>query len=104
MKKFLDCKGVDVFVIYNGVPPLPKKVGPLELELISNRGTSMPLDGSEPGFMLVDWHRARYTAKAEVGDPEINELLVEITKVGQWEKAQKLFYKGDTPLYSKAHG
>lgn len=100
----MDCIGVDLFVVYDGIPPMPKEVGPLKLQLISNRGTSMPLDGSEPGFMLVDWHRCRYVADSPIQEGDIHKLLKECEGVGYWEKAQKLFQKDGKNLFSKAHG
>lgn len=98
----MECKGVDFFVIYDGYPPVPKEVGPLKLELVSNRGTKIPETG-DPGFLLVDWHRARYIADHQVGDEEIATLMTEVTKVCEWEKIQKLYFEGDERLFSKAH-
>lgn len=99
----MECIGVDMFIVYDGIPAMPKKVGAFELELISNRGQKIPEEG-DPGFMLVDWHRCRYRAERAVEESEVIGLVSEIGKSFHWEKAQKLYRKDGKDLFSKAQG
>lgn len=101
----MECTGIDIFVVDGDkIPALPKEIGGLKLDLISNRGTKVPLDGSDPGFLLVDWYRARYLSSSRVTSSQISELIDEISKICEWEKVQKLYSENGEALYSKAHG
>lgn len=100
----MECRAVDVFIIHKGRPEkLPRVCAGMKLEAVSNRGADFSLD-EEPNFLLVDWHRCRYSSESLIEDKAIMELLEELGKFYTWEKVQKLFVSEDgTPLYSKAH-
>jgi len=98
----LEWVGVDVYVIHQGVPQIPKECGPFKLEDISNRGAKVSAE-SPPAFMLVDWHRCRYLSSATPTDAELSQLLGELSKTVVWEKAQKLFRQNGEDKFSKAH-
>lgn len=95
--------GVDVFVQSQGLPTPPQRVGPLELSLISNRGTKV-YPGPTPEIFLVDWFRLRYRSSQPVTDAEIYPLLTEISRQYDWMHIEKLHQSGSTAMFSKAQG
>jgi NAD-dependent isocitrate dehydrogenase len=97
------CKGVDIFVRNDGLPDLPKQVGPLSLKLISNRGQKV-WPGEFRDILLVDCHRCRYLADGPIGDDEIAALVRAISKEFSWMHIEKLHQCGSEARYSKAQG
>jgi hypothetical protein len=95
--------GVDVFVHSQGLPKPPQRVGPLELSLISNRGTKV-YPGPTPEIFLVDWFRLRYRSSQPVTDADIYPLLTEISRQYDWMHIEKLHQSGSTAMFSKAQG
>jgi hypothetical protein len=98
-----EVRGVDVFVEHRGIPTLPERVGPFTLSMISNRGTKV-FPGPAPEILLVDWHRCRYMAAAEVSEGDVLELLGEISQHCTWMHVEKLRHADGQPCYSKAQG
>jgi len=98
----LEWVGVDVYVIHQGVPNVPKESGVFKLEDISNRGAKVSAE-APPAFMLVDWHRCRYLSAKAPSDAELSQLLGELSKTVVWEKVQKLFRQDGEDKFSKAH-
>lgn len=106
------CVGVDVFVEHaNGLPSMPTQVGAFTLKLISNRGTKVYPQVSNPDILLVDHHRCRYTltdasnAERAVTNVEIIELLQAIEQAGiHWMHVEKLMQFDGRDAYSKAQG
>lgn len=87
--------GCDVFVYaQTELPPdMPKTVGPLKLELISNRGTKLWPAGSAKLDYLADEWRCRYTSEGDqpIDHPKIDDLLKEIFKHNIfWTRVQVL--------------
>jgi hypothetical protein len=74
--------GCDVFVYAKteSPPDMPKHVGPLKLELISNRGTKLWPAGSAKLDYVADEWRCRYTTEGDqpIDHPKIEQLLKEI--------------------------
>jgi isocitrate dehydrogenase (NAD+) len=99
--------GADVFVEWNAteqLPPIPKRSGPLELTMISNRGTRVyppPI----PQITMVNWFRCRYIAKTAISSEHIRMLASEIEQTGvRWMHIELLYHDGITSMYSKAQG
>lgn len=98
----MECIGVDLFIISKELPKaLPRQVGELKLDMVSNRGTKVSLE-TKPGFAVVDWYRCRFRSEALVGSDAIRKLIAEVEKTYEWEKAQKLYRKDGKDLFSKA--
>lgn len=87
--------GVDVFIYWTGteLPDVPKSLGALRLELISNRGTKVwPTTAARLDYTADEW-RCRYTTETNqpVGHGDINALLAQLTASGKfWTRAQTL--------------
>lgn len=95
--------GADVFTQGQGIDKLPKKVGPLELVMVSNRGTKM-YPGPVPDIFLVDWYRCRYLSDGEVSEEEIRELLAQVSKSYRWMHVEKLHVANGRQMFSRAQG
>jgi NAD-dependent isocitrate dehydrogenase len=96
--------GADVFVQCDALPELPKRVGPFELKVVSNRGTKV-YPGPVPDILLVDCHRCRYVSEGPVTDIELLGLLEELSKGHTWMHVEKLRVTADgKPCYGKAQG
>ena len=104
--------GVDVFV---ESPLLPDELGPsverlvegspLELKLITNRGTRVyPLTGTPTD--CVDSYPCRFLARdgSEVKDAQVVELLQRIGAEHRWGHVEKLYEFDGAPSYTKAQG
>lgn len=94
--------GCDVFVYSPNeqTPDLPKSVGPLRLELISNRGTKVFPQGSAKLDYLADEWRCRYTTEGDKPLPnqhsDIDALLKAIIDQGKfWTRVQVLWLLPD---------
>lgn len=104
--------GIDVFIQYdNGLPPMPKQVGPFSLRAISNRGTKVYPGEFPADILLVDHHRCCYLALDENGvermtnDEEVLALLQELSNQGlYWMHVEKLQYFNGKPAYAKVQG
>ncbi len=97
--------GADVFVEWsNGLPPMPPSVGPLELRMISNRGTKV-WPGEQPDIMLVDHHRCRYIGEG-ITPKHITDVLNTLDQKGiRWCHVEQLNIAADSqPRFSKAQG
>ncbi|HSR68898.1 MAG TPA: isocitrate/isopropylmalate family dehydrogenase [Acidobacteriota bacterium] len=95
--------GADVFTHGDGIDKLPKKVGPLQLNMVSNRGTKM-YPGPQPDIFMVDWYRCRYLAEREVSDEEIHDLLKKVAEGYPWVHVEKLHLCDGDPMFSLAQG
>jgi len=97
--------GADVFVEYNGVPPVPETVGPFTLRMKSNRGTKV-WPGATPDILMVDHFRCRYIASQPVTRDHVMELVARVTSEGfKWMHVELLHTgKGGDARYTKAQG
>jgi hypothetical protein len=95
------CVGLDVFLICQGIPKLPERVGQFKLEMISQRGMRV-WPGPVPEGVIVDWFRCRFMAE-DIAEESIAKLLAELTRYGHWEKVQKLWQKDGQNLFSGAY-
>lgn len=97
--------GVDVFIEWSdGLPVLPKEIGPLTLTMMSNRGTKV-WPGELPDIMLVDHYRARYTTNGEMKRSDALEVLKTLEENGfMWCHVELLNSVDNQPRYSKAQG
>lgn len=92
--------GCDVFVYSPdfAVPDLPKEVGPLRLELISNRGTKMyPKTSAKLDYLADEW-RCRYTSEGDkaVEHSDVDAVLKQIISTGKfWTRVQVLWLNKD---------
>lgn len=99
--------GADVFVEWNAIeqlPPMPLRVGALELAMMSNRGTKV-YPPPVPPITMVNWYRCRYIALQPISSEDIRALLAEVEQIGiRWMQVELLTREGDIPMYSKAQG
>ncbi|HSR52037.1 MAG TPA: isocitrate/isopropylmalate family dehydrogenase [Acidobacteriota bacterium] len=95
--------GVDVFTRGKGIDKLPKQVGPLELIMVSNRGTKM-YPGPVPDILMVDWYRCRYLADEDVSDQQIQDLLDKVSQAYEWMHVEKLHVSNGQQMFSRAQG
>ncbi|GIV56738.1 MAG: hypothetical protein KatS3mg040_1506 [Candidatus Kapaibacterium sp.] len=99
--------GADVFVEWNAIeelPPMPPRVGALELTMMSNRGTKV-YPPPVPPITMVNWYRCRYIAQQPISSEAIHALLAEVERLGiRWMHVELLTREGDIPMYSKAQG
>lgn len=94
--------GCDVFIYSPGenAPDLPKQIGPLKLELISNRGTKVwPTSAARLDYLADEW-RCRYTTVDTTPLPnqhgDIDALLKTIIDQGKfWTRVQVLWLLPD---------
>jgi hypothetical protein len=92
--------GCDVYVHSPGeaAPEMPKSVGPLRLEFISNRGTRIwPKSSAELDYHADEW-RFRFTSEGDkpVAQADINALLRQIMDQGRpWTRVQVLLLGDD---------
>ena len=94
--------GCDVFVYSPNeqVPDLPREVGPLKLELISNRGTKLyPTSTAKLDYLADEW-RCRYVSDQDQPLPnqhaDIDALLKSIIDQGKfWTRVQVLWLLPD---------
>lgn len=94
--------GCDVFVYSPNevTPDLPQQVGPLRLELISNRGTRVwPKSSAKLDYLADEW-RCRYTTDGDKPLPnqhgDIDALLRSIIDQGKfWTRVQVLWLLDD---------
>lgn len=97
--------GIDLFVHHNSVPDLPKRIGKLELKLISNRGTKIDSnDDNIPDTYLVNWYRARYLSQQPLTDEDLCAFIAEIPASIYWTTIQRLNMVRGEAMYSKAQG
>ncbi len=98
-------KGADVFIEHaGGLPPMPEKLGPFTLRMISNRGTKV-WPGTTPDILLVDHYRCRYISDNEVTRKDVVELLTHLTNSGfTWCHMELLNESNGQARYSKAQG
>ncbi|MCS7197736.1 MAG: isocitrate dehydrogenase [Candidatus Bipolaricaulota bacterium] len=94
--------GADVYIWSQGIPEVPKQVGPFQLLFISNRGTRV-LQPVEPKAECIDWWRCRYRAEREVSHHEVHVLLETLSQKHVWTQAQKLFEISGTNAYSEPY-
>lgn len=103
--------GCDVFVYSpdEKTPDLPKQVGPLRLELISNRGTKVwPTSAARLDYLADEW-RCRYTSEEHKPLPgqhsDIDNLLKAIIDQGKfWTRVQVLWLLPDgTKAFSQPY-
>ena len=109
--------GVDLFVEAENVIPAelarrlqPLRSGPLELEMISNRGMRVWPDGL-PETSCVDVFRCRFRVPEELAaiggishDP-ITRLLHSVAADGvDWVKTELLYYFDGQPGFSRSQG
>jgi len=97
--------GMDVFVrSREGLPALPQQLGPLQLQMISNRGTRV-FPGEPPPILLVDWYRCRYLSPDPITPEQLLQALQELTAAGvRWMHVELLHHVNGTALYSRAQG
>lgn len=97
--------GADVFVRYNGLPPVPETVGPFTLRMKSNRGTKV-WPGETPDILMVDHFRCRYVASESIARTSVVDLLTTITTAGfDWMHVELLHTtKSGEARYTKAQG
>jgi len=92
--------GCDVFVYSEGgvTPDLPKTVGPLRLELISNRGTKVwPATAARLDYLADEW-RCRFTSEGDkpVQHSDVDALLRAVIDGGKfWTRVQILWLAKD---------
>jgi len=94
--------GCDVFIYSTGevTPDLPKQVGPLKLEFISNRGTKLwPTSAAKLDYLADEW-RFRYTTPDATPLPnqhgDLDALLKELIAQGRfWTRVQVLWLLPD---------
>lgn len=92
--------GCDVFVYSpnEATPDLPKQVGPLRLELISNRGTKLyPATSAKLDYLADEW-RCRFTSENDqpILHSDIDELLKAIIAGSHfWTRVQVLWLLPD---------
>lgn len=92
--------GCDVFVYSpdTSTPDLPKQVGRLRLELMSNRGTKVwPTTAARLDYLAEEW-RCRYTTEgdAPVQHADIDAVLQKIIADGKfWTRVQVLWLAKD---------
>jgi isocitrate dehydrogenase (NAD+) len=97
--------GIDLFVHQNSVPALPKRIGKLELSLISNRGTKIDFnDDNIPDIYLVNWYRARYIAPEPLREEDLQAFIRSIPYSIYWTNIQRLYVARGEAMYSKAQG
>jgi hypothetical protein len=95
--------GVDVYIQAKAIPEVPKEFGSMKLLFISNRGTRV-WPGPPPDTKIMDLFRCRYESEQEVGHPEIDSLLSELTKMDLvWPQSQKLFWRDGEKMYSQPY-
>lgn len=99
----MNLHGLDIFLWYEGVPDLPKQVGPFELTFISSRGTRV-FPPPAPDVELSDWPQCRYLSVGEVSDKQVDDLVTQLTGQGwRWTKCQKLFKRNGENLFSEPY-
>lgn len=95
--------GVDVFIEWNNhrtQPPVPADVGTLQLEFISNRGTTV-YPPPAPPVTLVNWYRCRYRSSNGVVMSDVVALLHELEQRGiRWMHLERLAESDGQRLYS----
>ena len=57
-------KGIDIFIVHQGIPKIPSLQGKLQLTTIFNRGTKI-FPGDEPSCHLTDVHQCRFESADE---------------------------------------
>lgn len=94
--------GADIFVEWSdGLPPVPGSVGPLTLDVMSNRGTKV-WPGTAPDIMYVDHFRCRYIAGSNVTSADVTQVLNALDAQGiRWCHVELLNAVGGQPRYSK---
>jgi hypothetical protein len=92
--------GCDVFLYWprETMPDVPKAVGPLKLEFISNRATRVwPAGSAKLDYHADEW-RCRFTSEGDkaVDQRDIDELLDQIVgKKNSWTNVQVLWLGED---------
>ncbi len=94
--------GVDVYIISDHLPPLPERIGPFHLDIISNRGLKV-YPGPMPDALCVNWWRCRYKAKEKATDTDVTNLLAELAPNFWWSAAQKLWNFDGEPGFTVAY-
>ena len=104
--------GADIFVISDVLPMqrLPKKVGRLDLTMVTNRGTKI-YPGEMPPIDMVNVYRCRYAIfdssgrKMPIEDSEIIEVQKAILAAGfPISQFERLIRIGDKDGFAKGHG
>lgn len=94
--------GVDVYIWSEKIPELPKKVGSLSLQMISNNGTRL-YPPPAPEIDVTDWFQCRYLSNSEIANRDINELLDTLNPKFTWTKLQKLFQENGINAFSQPY-
>ncbi|MFN3690006.1 MAG: isocitrate/isopropylmalate family dehydrogenase [Fimbriimonadales bacterium] len=83
--------GVDLF--FHALQPptnLPKQVGRLRLQVVSNRGVALEANTTDERYLL-NWFRARYVAEQPVSEADLTELLNTLAPRLHWTTLQRLY-------------
>ncbi len=99
-----ECIGADMFVRNDGLPDMPKEVGPLKLSMISNRGTKV-YPGPTPDILLVDHHRCRYLSETPITEADVRALIQAVGDKYAWMHIEKLHRdSAGERMFSRAQG
>lgn len=94
--------GVDVYVRSDNLPDLPKSVGPLQLLLISNRGTRV-YPPPAPKIEFINWFRCRFLGTSDIKNSDIDNLLSTLSQTFTWTKVEKLYEIDGNKGYSEPY-
>ncbi|MCE9559876.1 MAG: hypothetical protein K8R88_13115 [Armatimonadetes bacterium] len=95
--------GVDVYLFIATSADLPKQVGKLTLEFVSNKGNKV-YPGPLTDIRHYDWPQCRYSSDEVVTDAEVDAAIQSLSQGGfSWSMCQKLYRDGTTNLYSQPY-
>ena len=96
--------GVDVFIIQEKIPSVPKTIGPFQLYSISNRGALVwPVE--ELSLEMCDHVQCRYMADAnsKITQSDLVELLKKLTEEGfQFSQVERLIELRGKKMFSES--
>lgn len=95
-------KGVDVFVVSNGIPKLSEDWGDFSLKAISNRGTQVwP---KTPPIQLTDLFQCRFMLKSNATKASVTALLAQLDQQNiTWSHVEKLLEFNGKDGFSGLH-
>jgi len=94
--------GADVYVWSEKIPDVPKKIGTLSLNMISNSGTRL-YPPPAPEIDVTDWFQCRYLSDTEITHQDVEVLLKTVDEGFVWTKVQKLYQKDGINAFSQPY-
>lgn len=94
--------GVDVYIWSEEIPDLPKRIGQLTLDMISNSGTRL-YPPPAPEIEVTDWFQCRYISSSEVTNDDIKHLISTLDAHFTWTMIQKLYEINGVTAFSQPY-